>query len=166
MSALLHLGSAPPKTNQFIRPTSPFDAASSSQRLALSSERLDAAPEYAEAISRGQAGECTDALMAALGNVTAMSTDNTCTITELYMSGVCAQKVPPSMAKARGDEATGSPATSVVQACSKKGTISSSEDETSNDMTLLGEGIGMKPMNDELLAKLDTIFTESARKRQ
>ena len=69
------------------------------------------------------------------------------------------------MAGAGGDEAAGSPATSIAQACSKKGTLSSSEDETSNDVTPLGEGIGTKPVDNELLAKLGTVFTESARKR-
>ena len=93
--------------------------------------------------------------MATLGNATAMSTDDTCTITELYMSNVCAHKVPPSMATAGGDEATGSPGTSIVQDCSKKGTLSSSKDETSNIMTPMGEGVGMKPTNEEPLAKGD-----------
>ena len=36
----------------------------------------------------------------------------------------------------------------------------------SNKVTPLGEGVGTKPTDDELLAKLDTIFMESAKKRQ
>ena len=107
-----------------------------------------------------------DALMAALGNATAMCAEDTCALADLYTSDECAHEVPPSTAKAGGDEAAGTRATSVAQACSKKGTLSSSEDETSHNMTPLGEGIGTKPTDDELLAKLDTIFTESARKRQ
>ena len=87
-------------------------------------------------------------------------------IAELYMSDVCTHKVPPSRAEARWDEATDSPATSVAPACSKKGTLSSSEDEMSNNVTPLGEGIGTKPMDNQLLAKSDTIFMESARKRR
>ena len=75
-----------------------------------------------------------DALMAAaLGNATAINTDDKCTITELYMSNICAHKVPPSTAEARGDEAAGSPAMSIAQAGSKKGNLSSSENERSLD---------------------------------
>ena len=88
-----------------------------------------------------------------------------CVIAELYMSDECTHKVPPSTAKAGGNKAAGSPATTLAQACSKKGTLSSSEDETSNNLTPLGEGIGTKPTDDELLAELDTVFMESARKR-
>ena len=79
------------------------------------------------------------------------------------MSNICAHKVPPSTAEARGDMAAGSPATSVAQACSKRSTISSSKDETSNNVT---QGVGMKTTYKEPLAKLDAILTESARKRQ
>ena len=35
----------------------------------------------------------------------------------------------------------------------------------SNNVTPLGEGIGTKPVDNELLAKLGTVFMESARKR-
>jgi hypothetical protein len=56
---------------------------------------------------------------------------------------------------------------SVAQACPKKGTLSSSEDETSNDVTPLGEGLGTKPTDDEPLAELATVFNEkAARKRR
>ena len=95
MSTLLCLSSAPPKTNQFIRPVSPFDVVSATRRQALSRKQFAAAPEYAEAISKGMAGEFMDALMAALGDATAMSTEDTCAIAELYMSNECAHKVPP-----------------------------------------------------------------------
>ena len=69
------------------------------------------------------------------------------------------------MAKAGGDKVAGSPVRNVAQACSQKGTLSSSEDEMSNNMTLLGEGVGTKPMDNHLLAKSGTIFMESAKKR-
>ena len=104
---------------------SPFDVVSATGRLTLSGKRFAAAPEYAKAISRGQAGKIVDALMVALGNATAMSAENTCDIVDLYMSDEDTHEVPLSMAKAGGDEAAGSPATSVAQACSKKGTLSS-----------------------------------------
>ena len=121
MSALLCLRLAAPKTNQFIRPMSPFDIVSSTQRQVLSREHFAVVPEYAKAISRGQAGKCVDALMDALGDATMMSMEDTWAIAEQYMSNVCTHKVPSSMAEASGDEATGLPATSVAQACSKKG---------------------------------------------
>ena len=57
------------------------------------------------------------------------------------------------------------PATSAAKACSKKGTLFSLEDEMFKNATPMGEGVGMRPMDEELLAKLDTLFTESARKR-
>ena len=77
MSTLLRLGPAPPKTSQFIRPTSPFDVVSVARRLALSGECFTAALAYAKAMSRGQAGKFPDALMAALGNTSVMSMENT-----------------------------------------------------------------------------------------
>ena len=166
MSALLRLRLATPKLNQFVRPKSPFDVVSTTQRLASSGEWFATAPEYAKAIARGKASKLVDALMATLGNATVMSTEDTCNIVDLYTIDGCSCKVPPSTAEAGGDEATGTPATSVALACSKKGTLSSSEDETSNDVTPLGESVGTKPMDNEPLVELDTIFTESARKRQ
>ena len=102
MSALLCLGSALPKSNQFIRPMSPFDVVSATRRLASSDKRFAAALEYAEAISSGKAGKQADTLMAALGNATAMSAENTCNIVNLYTSDGCTCKVPPSMTKAGG----------------------------------------------------------------
>ena len=104
--------------------------------------------------------------MAALGDATAMSAENTCNIVDLYTSDKCTREVPPSTAEAGGDEATGSPAMSIAQACSKKGTLSSSEDETSNNVTPLGEGIGTKPTDKAFLASMFTGLTETARKRQ
>ncbi len=77
MSALLCLSLAPPKTNQFIRPMSPFDVVSAARRLASSGKRFAAAPEFAKAISRGRAIEFADALMATLGNAT-VCTENAC----------------------------------------------------------------------------------------
>ncbi len=165
MSAPACLSPAPPKTNQFIRPMSPFHIVSTTQRLASSKNWFVAALEYAKAISRGQAGKFADALIVSLGNVTTMSMEDTCTIAELYMTNQCGHKVSPSMADAGGDKAAGSPATSVAQACSKRGTLSSSEDERSNNVTPLDKGIGTKPTDNDLLTKLGTIFTESARKR-
>ena len=108
MSALLCLSSTPPKTNQFIRPTSPFDVVSTTQRLALSRKRFATATEYAEAISGGKVGKFMDALMDALGNATSMSAEDTCTIADLFMSNECTHKVPSSAAKAGEDEASGS----------------------------------------------------------
>lgn len=51
------------------------------------------------------------------------------------------------MTNTRGEEAAGSPVMSKAPAYSKKGTLFSVEDETSHDVTLLGEGVGMKSMN-------------------
>ena len=51
------------------------------------------------------------------------------------------------MADVGGDKAAGSPVMIMVLACSKKGTLSSADDETSQDVTSLGEGKGKKPMN-------------------
>ena len=158
MSALLRLSLTTPKLNQFIRPTSPFDVGSATRRLALSGKWFATALEYAEAISRGKAGKLANALMAALGNATAMIAEDTCAIADLYMSDDCTHRVPPSTAEAGGDEAAGLPVTTVAQDCSKKGTLSSSEDETSNDVTPLGEGVETKPTDEELLAKLPPFY--------
>ena len=65
---------------------SPFDLVSAIQRLASSGKLFASAPEYAEAISRGQAGEFMDVLMATLGNATTMRVEETCAIAELYMN--------------------------------------------------------------------------------
>ena len=56
---------------------SPFDAVSAARRLAPSGKWFAAAPEYAKAISRGKAVEIMDALMAALGDATAMCAEDT-----------------------------------------------------------------------------------------
>ena len=72
MSALLHPSVASTKWNQVIRPMSPFDVVSTTQRLVLSSQGFATALEYAEAISRGLTEDFADALMAALGYATAM----------------------------------------------------------------------------------------------
>ena len=98
----------------------------------------------------GRTHKFTDTLMAALGDATMLSTEDTCAILDLYMGDGNIHKVPPSMAEARGDKAAGSQAMSVAQACSKKGSLSSLEDETSQDMTPLGEGIGTTPLNEAL----------------
>ncbi len=50
------------------------------------------------------------------------------------------EQVLPPMAIAGGDEAVGSPETSVALAPCKTGTLSSPEDELSSDRTPLGEG--------------------------
>ena len=60
------------------------------------------------------------------------------------------------MAKARGDKAAGSPAVSIALACFKKGSLSSLEDEMSQDMAPLGKSIGMKPTDIALLASTST----------
>ena len=152
MPALLCIGAAPPRTSQFIRPTSPFDVVSAMQRLALSDQDFAAAPKYAKAISRDWAGNFADALMADLGNTTAMSADDTWAILDLYMSDGHTCKILPSTAEAIGNETAGSLAKSVAQACSKKGSLSSLENETSNHMTPLGESVGMKPTGKAPLA--------------
>ena len=82
MSALLCLSLAPPKTNQFIRPPSPVDVVSA-QKLASSGEHFAAALEYAKAIPRDEADEFAHALMAALGDASAMSMEDTCAILDL-----------------------------------------------------------------------------------
>ena len=56
-------------------------------------------------------------------------------------------EVPPITAEADNDEAAGTPAMSLPQACSKMGTLSSPEDELSSDRTPLGENAGAKPAN-------------------
>ena len=53
-----------------------------------------------------------------------------------------AVQVLPHTADARGDEAAGSPATSVASAPCKTGTLFSQEDELSLDRTPMGEGTG------------------------
>ena len=58
-----------------------------------------------------------------------------------------AKQVLPSTANAGGDEAAGSPATSVASAPCETGTLSSPEDELSTDTTPLGEGAGAEPAN-------------------
>ncbi len=58
-----------------------------------------------------------------------------------------AEQVVSSMANAGGDEAAGSPATSIASAPCETGTLSSPEDELSMDRTPLGEGTGAKPAN-------------------
>ena len=58
--------------------------------------------------------------MAALGVATAMCAEDTCALVDLYTSDECAHEVPPTMAEAKGDEAAGTPAMSVAQACSKR----------------------------------------------
>ena len=87
--------------------------------------------------SGGQAAEFADAFMTALGDATTLSMADTFTILYLYRGARSICKVPPSMTEAGGDKATGSPALSVAQACSKRGSHSSSEDETSQNMTPL-----------------------------
>ena len=59
-----------------------------------------------------------------------------------------AEQVLPSTANAGGDEAAGSPATSVASAPCKTGTLSCPEDELSTDRTPLGEVAGAKPANE------------------
>ncbi len=56
-----------------------------------------------------------------------------------------AVQVLPRTADAGGDEAAGSPATSVASAPCKMGTLSSKEDELSSDRTPMGEGAGAEP---------------------
>ena len=58
-----------------------------------------------------------------------------------------AEQVLPSTANAKGDEAAGSPATSVASAPCKTGTLSSPEDELSTDRTPLDEGARDEPAN-------------------
>ena len=111
-------------------------------------------------------GEFADALIATLGDATAMSAEDTGAIADLYTDNRSTSKVLPSTTKTRGDEAAGSPATSIAQACSKKDSISSLEDEISNNVIPLDEGIGTNPMDEAPLADTDTGFTESARKRR
>ena len=75
-------------------------------------------------------------------------------------------KVPPSMAKAQGGKAAGSPVLSIALACSKKGSLSSYGDETSRNMTPLGGGIGSKPTDITLLASTSTGKIKFVRERQ
>ena len=69
------------------------------------------------------------------------------------------------MAEARGDKAAGSPALSVAQTCSKKGSLSSLEDKMSQDVTPISEGIGTKPTDEAFLVGTFTSLTEFTRKR-
>ena len=103
--------------------------------------------------------------MATLGDASVLSMEDTCAILDLYTDRSNACKVPPSTAEAGWDEATGLPAMGIAQTCSKKGSLSSLEEDMSNDMTLLGKGVGTKPTERTPLADKDTYFTESARKR-
>ena len=86
--------------------------------------------EYAQAISNGLVYPFVNALMAALGDAIMLSMENACAILDLYAGANSIHKFPPSMAKARGDKAAGSPALSIALACSKKGSLSSLEDKT------------------------------------
>ncbi len=88
---------------------------------------------------------------------TTLSTEDICTILDLYVDSYIVRKVPPLTAKVGGDNVMGSPALSIVLACSKKGSLSSLEDEMSQVMASLGESIGMKPTNHHLLAEYGTI---------
>ena len=74
---------------------SPFDVVSAAQRLALIGQHFVAALEYAKAISKGLVEKFVDALMTALGNATTLSTEDICTILDLYVDVDIVCKVPP-----------------------------------------------------------------------
>jgi hypothetical protein len=108
-----------PKTNQFIRPTSPFDVVSSAQRLVLRGPGFSGSAAYTEAVSRGLVTEFADVLVTAWGGVPKMCNEDAVAILDLYCCAGVAQEVPPSTAEAGGDVAAGSPASSTAAAYSK-----------------------------------------------
>ncbi len=150
MSASPHLSPAPPKTNQFIIPNKgEFNVFSASQALASRGSDFTDSPEYAEAISRGMGEELGQAIEQVLGRdgVDSLSHEDW-NIMQFLIFGIDhAMQVLPSMANAGGDEAAGSPATSVASAPCETGTLSSPEDELPTGRSPLGEGTGAEPAN-------------------
>ena len=63
----------------------------------------------------------------------------------LYYGIDLAKQVPPSTAKARGDVAAGSPASSTAVVYSENKALSMKEDDLSPDRTPLGEDTGAEP---------------------
>ena len=148
MSAPASLCPAPPETNQFIRPNKgEFDVFSAARSLASRGSNFAASPEYAEAISRGMGEELGQAIEQVLGRdgMDSLSQEDWNIVQFLTYGVDPAVQALPHTADAGGDEAAGSPATSVASAPCKTGTLSSKEDELSSDRTPMGEGAGAEP---------------------
>ena len=148
MSAPASLGPAPPGTNQFIRPNKgEFNVFSAACTLAPRGSNFAASLEYAEAISQGLGEELGQAIEQVLGRdgMDSLSHEDWNIVQFLTYGVDPAMQVLPRTADAGGDEAAGSPATSVALAPCKMGTLSSQEDELSSDRTPMGEGAGAKP---------------------
>ena len=150
--------------NQFIRPTpmSPCDTASAAERLALKGVGFAASEEVAAAIEGGVAAEFALAVMAALGSrFEQLAEEDQFTIADLYTAAPSAAKAtadavvardgpgslaerdlspPLSSVRTGGDEAAGSPTTSVSVDVWEKGAISSLEDDSLVDESLSGDG--------------------------
>lgn len=91
MSALLCLCSATSKTNQFVRPRSPFEVVSTAQRLTLRGQGFVASLEYVKAISQGLMDEYV--LMAVMSDVKVLSAEDNGALLDLYIGAESAQKV-------------------------------------------------------------------------
>ena len=115
--------------------------------MALRGSGFEASPEYADAISRGMGEELGQAVSQELGRdgVDRLSLEDWNVVQFLIIGVDLAEQVLPRTADAGGDEAAGSPATSVASAPCKTGTLSSHEDEPSSDGTPMGEGTGAEP---------------------
>ena len=70
-------------------------------------------PEYTKAVSQGLVHSFMNVHMTALGNIKVPSAKDMQALLDLYTGDDDAQKVPPSTAKAVGDEAAGLPVMSI-----------------------------------------------------
>ena len=117
MSAFLRRGTAPPESNQFIRPNKvEFDICSATCALALRGSGFAASPEYAKAISHGMGELLGQALERVLGKdgVDRLSLEDWNIVQYLSIGINLSEQVLPSTADAGGDEVAGSPVTSVA----------------------------------------------------
>ncbi len=162
------------KSCQFIRP---IDIASAAERLALKGAGFATSNEVAAAIKGGVAAELADAVMAALGSrFDELADEDVRTLADLFIAAPSAAKTtanavgahgvpaplderesskPLLSFKAGGDEAAGSPAASVSAAAAEKGALSSPEDDSSIDESLMGDGRTVSvelPVDDSLPA--------------
>ena len=140
---------------------SPSDITSAAARLALKGSCFATSEEVAAAIEGGLAAELAFAVMAALGSrFEQLADEDQVTIAELYTAApsaatmvadaAAAPKGPNTLAEREeysplssletgGDEAAGSPATSVIADEAEKGPLSSPEDDSINDESPSGD---------------------------
>lgn len=120
MSALLRLGLATTKTNQFIKPIHSFDVVFTACRPTLRGQGFAATLDYAKAIPWGLVDKFMYAVMAAVSDAEALSMEDTSALINLYTCTNCAQNIPLLMTDAGGDEAAGSPVMCIALAHSKR----------------------------------------------